>query len=70
MARAIQPFGTEVDGDTLFAVTTGEVDDRSLSHIDLGALASETAWDAVLASVPTLAPLTPRSSESGETTVH
>ena len=25
MARAIQPFGTEVDGDTLFAVTTGEV---------------------------------------------
>jgi 6-aminohexanoate-oligomer endohydrolase len=63
MARAIQPFGTGVDGDTLFAVTTGEVDDRSLNPIDLGALASETAWDAILASVPTLPPVTARSSE-------
>jgi hypothetical protein len=62
MARAIQPFGTEVDGDTLFAVTTGEVNDSSLVNIDLGALASETAWDAILASAPPLPPVTPRSS--------
>jgi L-aminopeptidase/D-esterase-like protein len=62
MARAIQPFGTEVDGDTLFAVTTGEVADGALNHIDLGALASETAWDAILASAPTIPPVTPRSS--------
>ena len=62
MARAIQPFGTEVDGDTLFAVTTGEVNDNSLVNIDLGALASETAWDAILASAPALPPVTPRSS--------
>jgi L-aminopeptidase/D-esterase-like protein len=62
MARAIQPFGTEVDGDTLFAVTTGEVNDHSLANIDLGALASEAAWDAILASAPELPPVTPRSS--------
>jgi 6-aminohexanoate-oligomer endohydrolase len=62
MARAIQPFGTELDGDTLFAVTTGEVNDNSLVNIDLGALASETAWDAILASAPPLPPVTPRSN--------
>jgi L-aminopeptidase/D-esterase-like protein len=56
MARAIQPFGTMDDGDTLFAVTTGEVDNPGLSAVDLATLASETAWDAVLASVPQLPP--------------
>ena len=54
MARAIQPFGTEFDGDTLFAVTTGEVKNAELGMPDLGALASEAAWDAVLASAPEL----------------
>jgi L-aminopeptidase/D-esterase-like protein len=54
MARAIQPFGTEFDGDTLFAVTTGEVENGKLDTPDLGTLASETAWDAILASVPEL----------------
>ena len=54
MARAIHPFATEEDGDVLYAVTTDEVDNPSLAPIELGALASEVAWDAVLASAPEL----------------
>ena len=54
MARAIQPFSTANDGDTLIAVTTGQVETEGLSPSDLGVLASEVAWDAVLASVPEL----------------
>lgn len=54
MARAIQPFHTEQDGDVLFAVTTGEVENPELRPVDLGVVASEVAWDAVLASVPPL----------------
>jgi 6-aminohexanoate-oligomer endohydrolase len=50
MARAIQPFHTEVDGDVLYAVTTGGVEEKALGDITLGALASELAWDAVLSS--------------------
>ena len=61
MARAIQPFGTEVDGDTLFAVTTGEVKNAKSGTAELGTLASEVAWDAILASAPELpAASTPR----------
>jgi L-aminopeptidase/D-esterase-like protein len=60
MARAIQPFGTEFDGDTLFAVTTGEVKNAKLGTVDLGLLASEAAWDAILASPPELPPARPR----------
>lgn len=54
MARSIQPFHTERDGDVLFAVSTGEVDNPDLAPVDLGAVASELAWDAVLSSVPEL----------------
>jgi hypothetical protein len=36
------------DGDVLWAVSTGEVDNPALNDIGLGALASEVAWDAVL----------------------
>ena len=54
MARAIQPFATQNDGDTLFAVTTGEVENPRLSPVNLAVVASEVAWDAVLASVPPL----------------
>jgi len=61
MARAIQPFHTINDGDTLFAVTTSEVEDTTHSIEELGVLASELAWDAVLASVP---PLSDRPSFS------
>lgn len=59
MARAIQPYSTTNDGDVLFAATTAEVDTQGLSVDDLGLLASEAAWDAVLASVPALDPPTP-----------
>jgi len=54
MARAIQPFATEQDGDVLYAVTTDEIDNPALSPRALGAVASELAWDAVLESVPEL----------------
>jgi 6-aminohexanoate-oligomer endohydrolase len=50
LARAIQPFHALVDGDVLFAVSTGEVDE-GLESLELGVLASELAWDAVLAAV-------------------
>ena len=50
LARAIQPFHTEHDGDVLFAVSTGEVEDAELSVLDLAVHAGEVAWDAVLSS--------------------
>lgn len=60
MHRAIQPFHTNHDGDTLFALTTDEValppagstrlGEQAVNSIALGAVASEVAWDAVLAS--------------------
>jgi 6-aminohexanoate-oligomer endohydrolase len=56
MARAIQPFQTERDGDVLFAVSTQEVEHPGLIPVDLGVVASELAWDAVLSSVPPLPP--------------
>lgn len=59
MSRGIQPFSTTEDGDALFAVTTAEVDNPSLSAMDLSTIASETAWDAILASVPPLDPVRP-----------
>jgi L-aminopeptidase/D-esterase-like protein len=52
MARAIQPFHTERDGDTLFAVTTGEISEQEPDSSDLAVLASELAWDAALNCVP------------------
>jgi 6-aminohexanoate-oligomer endohydrolase len=51
MARAIQPFHALVDGDVLFAVSTREVENEDLQSIELGVVASELAWDAVLAAV-------------------
>ena len=59
MSRTIQPFSTTDDRDALFAVTTDEVDNPSLSALDLSTIASETAWDAVLASVPPQDPVRP-----------
>jgi len=50
LARAIQPFHTLNDGDVLWTATTDEVDNPALSPLALGVLASEIAWDAVLAS--------------------
>jgi len=62
MARAIQPFATEADGDVLYAVTTDEVENPDLSAVDLSVIASELAWDAVLSSVPALPELPQASS--------
>ncbi|TNE64804.1 MAG: peptidase S58 DmpA [Alphaproteobacteria bacterium] len=52
MGRAIQPFATQFDGDVLYAVSTGEIEGAPYSSPDLGVLASETMWDALLSSVP------------------
>jgi hypothetical protein len=51
MARAIQPFSTSQDGDTLYAASTQEIDSE-LTALTLTTIAGETMWDAVLASVP------------------
>lgn len=59
MARAIQPFSTEADGDTLYAASTQEVDSKDMSLDVLATLGDEVMWDAVLASVPEEAPFTP-----------
>jgi L-aminopeptidase/D-esterase-like protein len=56
LSRAIQPFHALVDGDVLCAVTTNEVDNEELTATGLGVVASELAWDAVLASVPETEP--------------
>jgi 6-aminohexanoate-oligomer endohydrolase len=52
MARAIQPFHTSRDGDTLFAVTTATCDASDPSLADLAVYTSELAWDAVLNCIP------------------
>jgi 6-aminohexanoate-oligomer endohydrolase len=52
MGRAIQPFATANDGDVLFAVTTAEIENPDLHPTDLGVVASETMWSAILRSVP------------------
>ncbi len=52
MARAIQPFQTDSDGDTLWFVSTGEVDVTPWSSSGLGELASDVVWDAVLVAHP------------------
>jgi 6-aminohexanoate-oligomer endohydrolase len=65
MGRAIQPFSTLDDGDTLFAVTTGAVRHQPVTDVEvdeLGVLASETAWDAILASVPAVPAPTPSTN--------
>jgi len=65
MARGDQPMAEGDDGDTLFTVTTGKAVGATISNEDmdnLGILASETAWDALLASLPQLPPKTPRAN--------
>ncbi|MCL4544337.1 MAG: P1 family peptidase [Chloroflexi bacterium] len=48
LARAIQPFHAREDGDVLFAVATGVIQDSLLPVSLLAAFAGEVAWDAVL----------------------
>ena len=50
MSQAIQPFHTQYDGDILYAITTNEVKTKTLDELDIGFIASELAWDAVLTS--------------------
>ncbi|MFC4113315.1 P1 family peptidase [Nonomuraea zeae] len=50
MHRGIQPFHTLTDGDTMFAMTTDEVELSGVKPTGLGTLASEVAWDAVLSA--------------------
>jgi L-aminopeptidase/D-esterase-like protein len=49
MARAIQPFHSRWDGDILYACSTQSVDDPKADEVSIGVVASELAWDAVLA---------------------
>ena len=65
MARAIQPFSTSEDGDTLFAASTQEVDSE-FRPVTLTTIASEVMWDAVLASVPDNATSPPPAEKAGE----
>ena len=51
LGRAIQPFHALVDGDVLYTVSTGEVENDDLPSMSLGLVASELAWDAVLSCV-------------------
>ena len=51
MARAIHPFHALTDGDVLFAATTGAVAEPGVDSMTLAVVASELAWDAVLAAV-------------------
>jgi L-aminopeptidase/D-esterase-like protein len=53
MARAIQPFHTSRDGDTLFAITTADCHADTPDAADLAVYASELAWDAILSAIPT-----------------
>ncbi|UBU16043.1 P1 family peptidase [Nonomuraea gerenzanensis] len=50
MHRGIQPFHTLTDGDTMFAMTTDEVEPAGVKPTGLGTLASEVAWDAILSA--------------------
>lgn len=55
MARGIQPFASEFDGDVLYAVSTNEVDSgpgAGLPSMEIGVTASELMWDAVLSAMP------------------
>jgi L-aminopeptidase/D-esterase-like protein len=55
MARGIQPFATEFDGDVLYAISTGELERQespAITSADIGIIASEVMWDAILSSVP------------------
>ncbi|WP_417451305.1 P1 family peptidase [Kordiimonas sp.] len=52
MGRGIQPFMTQYDGDVLYAVSTAELDEPAFMPPDLGVIASEVMWDALLSAVP------------------
>lgn len=58
MSRGLQPFASMNDGDVLYAISTDEFDPAEpMSSPELGAIASEVMWDAILNSVPEQPPL-------------
>ena len=65
MGRGIQPFATAWDGDVLFTASTDEVDIEGVSAFDLGTLASELMWDALLTTT-TPRPSAPKEPASRE----
>jgi L-aminopeptidase/D-esterase-like protein len=64
IARAIQPFSTQHDGDTLFAISTAEAI-TNVNFDDLSTIAGEVMWDAILASVPEEAEFNPPAHPPG-----
>ena len=50
LARAIRPAHTPSDGDTIFAIATGELAD-DVSLLQIGALAADATADAILRGV-------------------
>lgn len=71
MARGIQPFATEFDGDVLYAVSTGELEHKegvpAITSADIGIIGSDVMWDAILSSVPeqpVAAKVNPRAQRS------
>lgn len=52
MGRVIQPFTTMYDGDVMYAVSTAELEEPVMYVPELGAIAGELMWDAILRSVP------------------
>lgn len=55
MGRGLQPFQTQSDGDVLYAVSTAEYDPPEAQRMigpDIGIVASELMWDAILSSTP------------------
>ncbi len=48
MARAIQPFSTENDGDTLYAASTQEIDSNEFNPVTLTTIASVTGLNSLL----------------------
>jgi L-aminopeptidase/D-esterase-like protein len=69
MARGLQPFATIFDGDVLYAVSTRELEQQIMAPAELGTIAAEVMWDAILSSVPPqpalpkVARKSPRNSE-------
>jgi L-aminopeptidase/D-esterase-like protein len=49
VARAIYPSHTMADGDTIFALATGEIDNDDVTRI--GALASDAVVEAIVRGV-------------------
>jgi L-aminopeptidase/D-esterase-like protein len=52
MAKMIDPFSTEEDGDVLFLVSTNELKHEKMYSPALGMVITDVLWDAVLSAFP------------------